>query len=267
MNQPLSGKVAYITGGAAGIGAAIASRFAEAGACVALGDVDESRGQATAEDIRAGGGRALFVRHDVTDERQWVAALDRAAAEFGGLDVLVNNAAIEQTCLLADVELADIERLLSVNVTGVLLGHKHAIRMMRPGGRAGRGGGIVNLSSVAGLIGTPALGVYSASKGAVRLLSKAAAVECGRLGYGIRVNSIHPGLVDTDMGNKLVDDFVGLGVFADRPAAMKEMLTTYPLGRTGVPRDIADAALFLASDQSSWITGAELVVDGGMTIS
>jgi len=267
MKANLSGRVAYVSGAAAGIGASIAQIFAEQGASVVIGDVQTERGEAVAARLRECDGKAIFVRHDVSDEAQWEAVLARAIKEFGGLDILVNNAGIEQTCLLADVELADIQRLLTVNVTGVILGHKYAIRAMRPGGLAGKGGSIINLSSVAGLIGTPALGVYSASKGAVRLLSKAAAVECGRLGYGIRVNSIHPGLVDTDMGNKLVDDFVQLGVFADRDAALRQMLETYPLGRTGVPGDIANAALFLASEMSGWITGTEIVVDGGMTIS
>ena len=136
---------------------------------------------------------------------------------------------------------------------------------MRPGGTAGKGGSIINLSSIAGLIGTPGMGVYSASKGGERLLSKAAAVECGRLGYGIRVNSIHPGLVETDMGNKLVNDFVELGFFPDRENALQQMLADYPIGRIGLPQDIANAALFLASDLSSWVTGTELVVDGGVT--
>lgn len=267
MNKELSGKVAFVSGGAAGIGAAIAQKFAERGAAVVIGDVQRERGEATAARIREQGGRALFLSHDVADESHWLGAIRQTVEEFGGLDVLVNNAAIEQTCLLADVEVRDIERLLAVNVTGVILGHKHGIRAMRPGGSAGRGGSIINLSSVAGLIGTPALGVYSATKGAVRMLSKAAAVECGRLGYGIRVNSIHPGLVDTDMGNKLVNDFVALGVFPNRNAAEEQMLAAYPLGRTGMPGDVANAALFLASDNSSWVTGTEIVVDGGMTVS
>lgn len=267
MKIDLSGKVAYVTGAATGIGASIAEAFAAQGACVVVGDVQAERGEAIAAGIRKRGGKAIFVRHDVVDEAQWESALALTIKEFGGLDILVNNAGIEQTCLLADVELADIQKQLAVNVTGAILGHKHAIRAMRPGGVAGKGGSIINLSSVGGLIGTPALGVYSATKGAARILSKAAAVECGRLGYGIRVNSIHPGLVDTDMGNKLVDDFVKLGFFANRADAQQQMLAAYPIGRTGSPEDIANAALFLASEMSSWITGAEIVVDGGMTIS
>jgi NAD(P)-dependent dehydrogenase (short-subunit alcohol dehydrogenase family) len=263
----LTGKVAYVTGAGAGIGAAIARRFAAEGARVALGDIRYKSVEETTAAIVADGGQALALAHDVSDEGQWVAALERTVATFGGLDILVNNAAIEQTCPLADVTADDVRRLLDVNVTGTILGHKHAIRLMRPSGAVGQGGSIVNLASVAGLIGTPALGVYSASKGAVRLLSKAAAVECGRFGYGIRVNAIFPGLVATEMGDKLVDDFVQLGVFPDREIADAQILASYPLGRTGQPQDIASAALFLASDQSGWMTGAELVVDGGLTVS
>ena len=267
MNIDLTGKVAYVSGGAAGIGAAIAQTFAEQGASVAIGDIQTERGEATVALICSRGGRAIFVRHDAAEEAEWIAALARTIEKFGGLDILVNNAAIEQTIMLADVELADVQRLIAINVTGSILGHKHAIRAMRPGGAAGKGGSIINLSSVAGVVGTPGLGVYSASKGAVRLLSKSAAVECGRLGYGIRVNSLYPGLVDTDMGNKLVDDFVKLGVFPDRDTADQQILAAYPIGRTGIPGDIAGAALFLASGLSSWITGAEIVIDGGMTAS
>ncbi len=159
----------------------------------------------------------------------------------------------------------DLRRLTDVNVNGVLLGHKHAISAMRPDGAAGRGGSIINLSSVAGLAGFMGLGAYSASKGAVRILSKTAAVECGQLGYGIRVNSVHPGLVETEMGNKLVSDYVGLGVFPDFDTGLEAFRSQHPIGRIGKPRDVANAALFLASDLSTWITGAELAVDGGMT--
>lgn len=267
MDAYLQGKVALISGAATGIGAGIAELFAQHGAAVVIGDVQAAAGEATAKRIRDAGGKASFVLHDVVDEAQWVAIVARAIKDFGGLDIVVNNAGIEKTCPLADVELADVEKILTVNVTGTILGHKHAIRAMRPGGPAGKGGSIINLSSVAGLIGTPGLGVYSASKGAVRLLSKAAAVECGRFGYGIRVNSIHPGLVETDMGRNLVGDFVRMGVFPNKEVADEQVLASYPIGRTGVPRDVANSALFLASELSSWMTGTEIVVDGGLTIS
>jgi NAD(P)-dependent dehydrogenase (short-subunit alcohol dehydrogenase family) len=263
----LSGKVALVTGAADGIGAEIARLYAEHGAAVVLGDVADDKGEATAAGIAKAGHRASFIHHDVTDEAQWAKAVEHAIAKFGGLNILVNNAAIEEAAHLADLDIARARRLLDINVAGVLLGHKYAARTMRPGGPAGRGGIVVNLSSVAGLIGTPGLGAYSASKGAVRLLSKAAAVEFGVLGYGIRVNSIHPGFVKTAMGDNLVGEFIKFGMLPDGGAAYEAMTKTYPLGRTGVPADIARIALFLASDLSSWVTGAEIVVDGGMTIS
>lgn len=262
----LQGKVAAVTGAACGIGAEVARTLAKAGANVVLGDVQTERGEQVARTIREGGGQARFVAHDTRDETQWQRFLD-AAIDAGGLDILVNNAAIEQTCLFENIEQEDIETLLAVNVTGVLLGLKHAVRAMKPGGRAGRGGSIVNLSSVAGLIGTPGLGTYTASKGAVRLLSKAAAVEFGRLGYGIRVNTVHPGFVQTDMGDKLLNDFVGLGLFKDREDAYTQMKAAHPLGITGLPSDIAGVVLFLASDLSRWMSGAELAADGAMTAS
>jgi NAD(P)-dependent dehydrogenase (short-subunit alcohol dehydrogenase family) len=263
----LSGKVAAVTGAAGGIGAEVARTLAKAGAQVVLGDVQGERGEQVAAQIREAGGQAIFMAHDTSVEDQWIAFIDTALDHFGGLDILVNNAGIEQTCFLENITVADIQKLLSVNVTGVLIGHKHAVRAMKPGGRAGKGGSIVNLSSVAGLIGTPGLGVYSASKGAVRLLTKAAAVEFGRLGYGIRVNSIHPGLVETEMGEKLLNDFVSLGMFKDRDDAYTQMKAAHPLGITGLPSDIANLALFLASDLSRWMSGAELVADGAMTVS
>jgi len=262
----LAGKVAYISGAAGGIGAAIAEVFAENDASVVIGDVLKEQGEATAAKIRERGGRAKFVSHDVADESQWEAVIKQTIEEFGGLDILVNNAGIEQRCLLTDVEQADIEKLLAVNVSGPIFGHKHAIRAMRPGGAAGKGGSIVNLSSVAGLIASPQMSVYSATKGAVRLLTKSAAVECGGLGYGIRVNSIHPGVVASDMGNRVVERLVQDGIFPDLEAA-KQVFTSNPLGQTGMPVDIGNAALFLASDLSSWVTGTEIVVDGGLSVS
>lgn len=263
----LSGKVAVVTGAAGGIGAAIACAFAKAGVKVVLGDIQVDKGQEVSKRINEDGGSSVFVTHDTTDEVAWTNIIDIALDTFGGLDILVNNAAIEQACFIENIETADIEKLMKVNVTGVLIGHKHAVRAMKPGGRAGKGGSIVNISSVAGLIGTPGLGVYSASKGAIRLLTKAAAVEFGRLGYGIRVNSIHPGFVDTDMGVKLLDDFTSLGMFKDRTDAYIQMKAAHPLGITGLPSDIANAALFLASDMSRWMSGSELVADGAMTVS
>lgn len=260
----ISGKVALISGGARGIGAATAEVFVASGGSVVIGDILDKEGNALAARL---GDKCCFIHHDVTQESQWEAAVGKAIQKFGGLDILVNNAGIEQTKFLTDLDIADIQKLLNVNVAGVLLGHKHAIRAMKPGGAAGKGGSIINLSSVAGLIGFPGLSLYSACKGAVRLISKAAAVECGRLGFGIRVNSVHPGYVDTEMGQQLLHSFVDAGAFPDFDAAAAAMLASHPIGRTGVPLDVAQAILFLASDLSSWTTGTEMVLDGGMTVS
>jgi NAD(P)-dependent dehydrogenase (short-subunit alcohol dehydrogenase family) len=262
----LTGKVALVTGAARGIGAATASLLAQCGAKVALTDVLEE-GRKAAEEIDPRGERAIFFRHDVTDESQWREVVTTTVKRLGGLDILVNNAAVEQLGYIADIDTAQARRLFEVNVMGLMLGHKYAARVMRPGGTAGRGGSIVNLSSIGAQIGTSGVSVYSASKGAVRLFSKCAAVEFGQLGYGIRVNSIYPGFIKTTMGDNLLLGLVKLGAFPDFDTAYRVMSAAYPIGRTGVPRDIAGAVLFLASDLSSFVTGAELVVDGGMTIA
>jgi NAD(P)-dependent dehydrogenase (short-subunit alcohol dehydrogenase family) len=261
----LSGKVALVTGAARGIGAATAAMLAECGAKVAMTDVLDEGRQAAAK-IDAQGKRAIFMRHDVSDERQWDDVVSATIERLGGLDILVNNAGVEQLGYIADIEVANARRLFEVNVMGLMLGHKYAARAMRPGGAAGRGGSIVNLSSVGAQIGTTGVSVYSASKGAVRLFSKCAAVEFGQLGYGIRVNSIYPGFIKTTMGDNLLLGLVKLGAFPDFDTAYRVMSAAYPIGRTGVPKDVAGAILFLASDLSSFVTGAELVVDGGMTI-
>jgi 3alpha(or 20beta)-hydroxysteroid dehydrogenase len=261
----LTGKTAIVTGAARGIGAEIARTLASAGCAVVAGDVLDAEGEVLTKEIGAAGGKAAYVHQDVAEEAAWERTVALALDTFGGLDVLVNNAGIEQTDFLVDVDIDEARRLLDVNLLGCILGHKHAIRAMRPGGPAGRGGSIVNISSVGGLVGTTAVGVYSASKGGLRLLSKCAAVECGQLGYGIRVNSVHPGLIDTAMGNKLLDDFVKLDLFPDQETSHEAMMKAHPIGHTGVPRDIAGVVLFLASDLSSFMTGSELVVDGGLT--
>ncbi|HEX4077550.1 MAG TPA: glucose 1-dehydrogenase [Rhizomicrobium sp.] len=261
----LSGKVALVTGAARGIGAAIAAALSEAGASVIVSDTNDRDGEATAVSLRAKGGKAEFRRHDVTQEPQWGAIVADAVKTFGGLDILVNNAAIYHSRFMVDFDAAEARKLFEVNVIGVMLGHKHAIRTMRPGGAAGKGGSIVNLSSVAGLLGTAGITTYSAAKGAVRIYTKSAAIECAQAGYGIRVNSLHPGVVVSAMSGQTIDDFVKLGLFPDRAAAEAGLTKLHPIGRLGVPTDIANAALYLASDLSSWVTASELVVDGGLS--
>ena len=260
----LDGKVALVTGAARGIGAEIARALAQAGARVLATDVLDEAGVATAKGIAQSGGRCEFLHHDVTDETQWEAAVAAAVGRFGGLDVLVNNAGIETAAFLTSCEASDFRRVMDVNVTGTFLGVKHAVRAMQPGGAAGRGGAIVNVSSIAGMIGTSAHVAYHSSKGAVRSLTKAAAIECAQLGTGIRVNSVHPGIVSTDMGDKFIADFVALGLVPDTATAETAFKAAHPLG-FGRPEDVACAVLYLATEASRWTTGTELVVDGGYT--
>lgn len=260
----LEGKVALITGGARGIGAAIGSAFVKAGAKVLLTDVLAELGQATAKSL---GENAAFIAHDVRLDDQWESAVSQAIERFGALDLVVNNAGIEITRLIADAEAEEFHRLFDVNVLGVLLGMKHGFRAMRPDGPAGRGGAIVNLASVAALTCSPGLAEYSATKSAVERLTKVGAVEAGRLGYGVRVNCIYPSLIPTDMGAGLGAKFVGLGLFPD-DAAVDEFIEGHtPLGRWGTVDDVARAAVFLCSEYADFITGAGIPVDGAFAIA
>ncbi|CAI8899529.1 glucose 1-dehydrogenase [Pseudomonas sp. YuFO20] len=258
----LAGKVALVTGAAQGLGAETAHTLAMAGAKVMVSDLQLEQAQATAERIRAAGGEALAMVHDVTDEAQWQQVVAATVEAFGGLDVLVNNAGIEKMALFTEACVEDFRLMHEINVTGVFLGIKHAARVMRPGAAAGKGGSIINLSSVAGLVGMPALGGYCSSKGAVRLMSKAAAVEFARLGYGVRVNSIHPAIIKTDMGVNVVRGFVAIGLAPDEASADAYAESLHPLGY-GQPQDVSSAVLFLASEASRWSTGSEIVIDGG----
>lgn len=259
----LNGKAALVTGAGRGIGAQIAQTLAAAGARVMVTDVDQRSAAATAAAIVEAGGTAQSAVQDVTQEPAWEAVVAQTVSQLGGLDILVNNAGIESMSFVADTRLDDFRRILAVNVEGVFLGIKHAVRTMRPGGAAGRGGSIVNLSSVAGLVGSPGLSAYCASKGAVRLLTKATAVECGALKLGIRVNSVHPGIVHTDMGSSVIAGMARLGLVPDVATAEGLVQMMHPIG-TCEPIDVAQAVLFLASDASRKTTGAELLVDGGM---
>jgi NAD(P)-dependent dehydrogenase (short-subunit alcohol dehydrogenase family) len=257
-------RAALVTGGARGIGAAVAEALAGCGAAVLVTDVLEDAGKSIVADICASGGRAEFLVHDVTSEAQWEAATSAMTRQFGGYDILVNNAGIETAALASQCTLEDFKRVQDVNVNGTFLGVKHAVRAMSPGGPAGKGGAIVNLSSVAGITGTAAHIAYHSSKGAVRLLTKGAAIECAALKSGIRVNSIHPGIVDTAMGDSFVKDYVDLGIVPDLATAHEVMQSLHPMGY-GKVEDVACAVLYLASEAARWINGAELVIDGGLT--
>jgi NAD(P)-dependent dehydrogenase (short-subunit alcohol dehydrogenase family) len=228
-----------------------------------ISDVLADLGQQTAARIAARGAKTGFVALDVTDDAQWERAVAATVAELGGYDILINNAGVEITALLIDVATADIRRMNDVNVLGVALGIKHAFRAMRPGGAAGRGGAIVNISSLAALTAPVAVGAYAATKSAVDRLTRVGAVEAGRFGYGVRVNCIYPSLIATEMGTHLADDYVALGFAPDRQAALAASAQRSMFGRLAEPADVANAAVFLCSDEAKYITGAGLPVEGG----
>ena len=245
----LEGRACLISGGAKGLGAAQARLFAREGARVAVGDVLEPDGEGLAGELGAAGADSLFVRLDVTSEGDWESAVGAVMREFGALDVLVNNAGIYHRAPVGETTLEEWERVMSVNARGVFLGTRAAIPAMRISG----GGSIVNMSSVAGLVGSRTQSVYNASKGAVRLLTKSTAVQYAA--EGIRANSVHPGVIETDMLRDVLRD--------EEERATRIALT--PIPRFGTPEDVAHGVLFLASDESSYVTGAELVIDGGLT--
>ena len=244
----LEGKVALISGGARGMGAAEARMFASEGASVVIGDVLEDEGRRVAAEIGEAGGQALFVALDVTSESQWRDAIDAAVSSFGRLDVLVNNAGIGGGGNVEQTTEAEWDRTMDINAKGVFLGTKTAIPAMRRSG----GGSIINISSQLGIVGTDnSSPQYQASKGAGRLLTKSTAIQYAR--EGIRANSVHPGPIVTPMTE------------AGRADQDRYDLTVsrIPLGRYGEPEDVAYGVLFLASDESSFMTGSELVIDGG----
>ncbi|PKB73682.1 MAG: cyclopentanol dehydrogenase [SAR202 cluster bacterium Io17-Chloro-G7] len=244
----LEGKVALITGAARGQGAAEARMFAREGAKVVIADILDGDGEKLAAEIGESGGDALFVHLDVTSEDQWRSAIGETVSRFGKLDVLVNNAAVWRRGLVEETTVEHWDSIFEVNAKGVFLGTKLAITEMRNAG----GGSIINISSVAGLVGSLTSSAYSASKGAVRLFTKSTAIQYAS--EGIRANSIHPGAIDTAMGEQVWPN----------PETREEVVNRTPVGRMGVPEDIAFGALFLASDESSFVTGSELVIDGGM---
>lgn len=260
----LTGRKALVTGGARGLGEGMARALARAGAAVVIADIREDLGKATAASLREDGASAEFVALDVTSDDAWAQAVPQAISHLGGLDIVVNNAGIEITSLLVDLEPEGVRKMLEVNVLGTALGIKHAFRAMRPGGQAGAGGAIVNVASVAATIAFPGIAGYSATKSAVDRLTRVAAMESGKLGYGVRVNCVYPGLVPTEMGNQLAVDCAAIGLFPSPQEAAGAVVGLTPLGRLGAVPDIADAVVFLASDGARFITGAGLPVDGGM---
>jgi cyclopentanol dehydrogenase len=245
----LENKVALISGGARGMGATEAKLFAREGAKIVIGDILEAEGRQTEAEINESGGECVFVRLDVTVESQWEQAVATAVTRFDKLDILVNNAGIFRRLRVEETSEESWDQVMDVNAKGVFLGTKAAIAEMRKAG----GGSIVNISSIAGLVGSPYASAYNASKGAVRLLTKATAIQYAR--DGIRANSIHPGVIETLMTRDVIND-----------EAFREIrLATNPIPRLGQPEDVAFGALYLASDEASFVTGSELVIDGGWT--
>ena len=244
----LAGKVALVSGAASGMGQSEATIFAREGAKVVVADILEAEGKQVADKIAAGGGQARFVRLDVTSEAEWDAAVKAAVGAFGKLDVLVNNAGISGTYDTDMLSSAAWDKVMAVNAKGVFLGMKAAIPLMKKAG----GGAIVNISSISGFVGQDGVHMaYNASKGAVRIMTKTAAVQCA--GDGIRVNSVHPGFMPPMRTSKTSAD----------PTWRAKMLGAVPMKREGRVEEVAHAVLFLASDEASYITGTELVVDGG----
>ncbi len=248
-------KVALVTGAAVGLGGAIARLLAGEGAKVAVSDVNEAAGRAVVEESAARGGEAIFVQQDVSREEDWRRTIETVLGRFGRLDVVVNNAGIGTPGNVEETSLTDWRRLMSVNLDGVFLGTRYGIEAMKRSG----GGSIVNLSSILGLVGEPASAAYCASKGGVRLLTKAAALHCAKAGYKIRVNSVHPAYIWTPM----VETY--LRTLGDVEAGRRALASLHPLGRLGEPDDVAYGVLYLASDESRFVTGSELVIDGGYT--
>ena len=253
----LSGKTAFVSGGAKGLGAEMARAMHAEGANVFVTDVLEAGGIALADTHE----NMHFMTHDVVDEAQWQAATRACIDTFGGMDVMVNNAGIAHDATpLEDTTLEQWRHVTAIDLDGVFLGCKYGVRLMKE-----KGGSIINVSSIFGIVGSNAQAPYHAAKGGVRLLTKAMAVEMGALGYKIRVNSIHPGFVGTDIVRDGIKRAVEMGAMPGENEAIEQLTLATPAGRLGVPRDIANGVVFLASDESDWMTGSELVIDGGYT--
>ena len=264
MPASLQGKVALITGAGGSIGSHLAMALADAGAVLVLTDSEPERAQRVAQHIAAGGAQAHALPLDVCNEEQWSRATQAAVDRCGGLDIVINNAGVEFFSVLRDVDAERARRLLDVNVVGVLLGIKHGLRCMAPGGASGRGGTIVNIASAAALGSPFGMGLYAASKAAVDRLTKVAAVESGLLRCGVRVNCVMPGAVtDSAMFSHLLDEMLEAGVFPNAEAAQARFAQQTPAGRCAALDEVARAVLYLASDQSAFVNGVSVPVDGG----
>ena len=265
MAAQVEGKVALVTGGASGIGAACAELLAREGASVAVTDVDELRGPEVVAGIRKAGGEATFWHHDVTSEPRWIEIVAEVEKRYGRLDILVSNAGIGIAVpSITEMSLSDWRRQTAINLDGVFLSVKHCLPLMRKTStQKNNSGSIIMMSSLAGLRGAANLSGYCATKGGVRLFAKAIAMECASFDDGIRVNSVHPGIIDTPIWGKIPTEAQGRGQNAPIDPEERAKFAT-PLARAGHASEIASGVLFLASDASRYVTGTELVIDGGM---
>ena len=261
MTGRVDGKVALVTGGSSGIGRGCSEKLAAEGAFVVVTDIQDAMGADVVAGIKAAGGQAEYLHHDVTEESEWEAVIGNVRERHGRLDFLVNNAGIGIGGSILTMTLADWRRQTAINLDGVFLGTKHSIPLMRA---SGDGGSIVNISSVAGLKGSASLAGYCATKGGVRLFTKSVAMECANAKDGIRVNSVHPGLIETPIW-LTVGQAVNPGA-NEAPDLDAMSALAVPLGVKGLPEDIANGVLWLCSSESRYVTGQELVIDGGLTI-
>jgi len=263
--ERVQGKIALVTGGASGIGRACALLLAQEGATVVVTDVQDDQGADTVAKIKQTGGNAVFLHHDVTSEDAWIAIVGEITSRFGKLDVLVNNAGIAVAGPVTEMRLADWRRQQAVNLDGVFLGTKHSLPLMRASG----GGSIINMSSLAGLKGSAGLAGYCATKGGVRLFTKAVAMECAAAKDKVRVNSVHPGIIETPIWGAIAEGMPGEILSGARGANTPDLdaisSMAVPMGVKGLPEDIAEGVLYLASDASRYVTGTELVIDGGLS--
>jgi NAD(P)-dependent dehydrogenase (short-subunit alcohol dehydrogenase family) len=264
MSGQVAGKVALVTGGASGIGAAVAELLAREGASVVVTDIDELKGPEIVAGISKAGGEATFLHQDVTSEPRWVDVVAETGKRYGRLDILVSNAGIGIAVpSITDMTLEDWRRQTAINLDGVFLSVKHSLPLMRKTSTPKAGGSIILMSSLAGLRGAAGLSGYCATKGGVRLFAKAIAMECAMADDGIRVNSVHPGIIDTPIWGKIPTEATGRGQNAPIDPEERAKFAT-PLGRAGEATEIAGGVLYLASDASRYVTGTELVIDGGM---
>jgi len=257
MNR-VEGKVALVTGSRRGLGKAIAIMLAREGARVVITDRKREGAEAVINEAKMFGGQVIFVEHDVSQEGDWQRAIAQTEKAYGRLDILVNNAGVGEGKNIEDISLEEWRWVMSINLDGVFLGTKYAIEAMKKTG----GGSIINMSSIEGLVGDSRMVAYDSSKGGLRTLTKSAALHCAQRGYNIRINTVHPGFIDTDMVRGFLKTHAKNG---DVASARKALEHLHPLGHLGDPEDVAYAVLYLASDESKFATGSELVVDGGYT--